>query len=150
MLISDSMPLLWLCYAALSLVVLVSGYLAIRWLPRLPRFLITGLVAGMLWMPAGFSLPTLEEGESHAGRAPAVVVASVAYLQQAGDRLGGALELLLLGAGLGAGAGVMLWAWLRQRKAQEGGLAQDNADKQASAKDDRPRSAGRRREPQVG
>ncbi len=41
MLISDSIPLLWLSYAALSLVVLVTGYLGLAFLPRLPRLVIT-------------------------------------------------------------------------------------------------------------
>ncbi|HET8790581.1 MAG TPA: hypothetical protein VFM75_05180 [Modicisalibacter sp.] len=114
MLISDSIPLLWLVYVALSLVVLVTGYLAIRWLPRLPRFVVTGVVAGMLWMPAGFTIPVLED-EVYAGLAPAIVVAAVAVLQGAWGDFGAALPLLLLGLGLGAGAGVLLWGWLRRR-----------------------------------
>lgn len=144
MLISDSMPLLWLCYVALSLVVLVAGYLAIRWLPRLPRFVITGLVAGMLWMPASFTLSPLEEGEAYTGRAPAVVVVGVAYLQQAGNSVSGAMALLLLGAGLGGGAGVLLWAGLRRRKEPE------SENKQDAGRDDRSAPAGQRREPLIG
>lgn len=117
MLISDSIPLLWLVYVALSLVVLVTGYLAIRWLPRLPRFVVTGMVAGMLWMPAGFTIPVLED-EIYEGLAPAVVVAAVAVLQSAWGDFSAALPLLLLGIGLGAGAGVLLWSRLRHRDQQ--------------------------------
>ncbi|WP_227369680.1 hypothetical protein [Halomonas sp. M20] len=115
MLISDSMPLLWLSYLALSLFVLVTGYLGIRWLPRLPRFAITGLVAGVLWMPAGFTLSRVEGQAAHEGLAPAVVVSGVAFLQNASKTFGSALVLLLLGAGLGIALGALLWGWLRQR-----------------------------------
>nr|WP_298412510.1 hypothetical protein [uncultured Halomonas sp.] len=116
MLISDSMPLLWLSYLALSLFVLVTGYLAIRWLPRLPRFAITGLVAGVLWMPAGFTLSRLEGQAPHEGLAPAVVVSGIAFLQNASKTFGRALVLLLLGAGLGIALGALLWGFLRQRR----------------------------------
>ena len=117
MLISDSIPLLWLVYVALSLLVLATGYLAIRWLPRLPRFVVTGMVAGMLWMPAGFTLPMLED-TVYEGLAPAVVVVGVAVLQGAWGDFSAALPLLLLGLGFGAGAGVLLWGWLRRRDGQ--------------------------------
>lgn len=144
MLISDSMPLLWLSYVALSLVVLVTGYLAIRWLPRLPRFVVTGLVAGMLWIPASFTLPMPENEAPYEGMAPAVVVASVAFLQSDAGAMAGALALTLLGAGLGAGVGVLLWAGLRRR----GG---DNNDNGAAGNGGRQAtSANTRREPMIG
>lgn len=144
MLISDSMPLLWLSYVALSLVVLVTGYLAIRWLPRLPRFVVTGMVAGMLWMPAGFTLPVLED-QVYEGLAPAVVVVGVAVLQFAWGDLAAALPLLLLGIGLGAGAGVLIWARLRRRGAR------DSRDDDAGGGGGGARpAADRRREPVIG
>ncbi|WP_431023753.1 hypothetical protein [Halomonas sp. H5] len=108
MLISDSMPLLWLVYVLLSLVVLVTGYLGIRFLPRLPRLVITAVVAGIIWMPARFSLPLLEE-ELHTGVAPAIMVAAVAFLQGEGGTLVGALMMLSVGVALGAVVGVLLW-----------------------------------------
>src|SRR5690554_1773680 len=97
MLISDSMPLLWLVYIVLSLVVLATGYMAIRFLPRLPRLVITGAVAGALWMPARFRLPLFEEGEFYTGFAPAVVVSGIAFLQRDGGTMSSALILLILG-----------------------------------------------------
>lgn len=142
MLISDSIPLLWLSYVALSLVVLVTGYLAIRWLPRLPRFVITGMVAGMLWMPAGFTIPVLED-EVYNGLAPAIVVAAVAVLQNAWGDFGAALPLLLLGLGLGVGAGVLLWGWLRRRNEP------DSHDDTSGGGGKTP-LADKRREPVIG
>ncbi|MGC3874275.1 hypothetical protein ACPF7Z_13515 [Halomonas sp. GXIMD04776] len=142
MLISDSMPLLWLSYLALSLVVLVTGYLSIRWLPRLPRFMITGLVAGVLWMPAEFTLSRLEGQAPYEGLAPAVVVSGIAFLQHASGAFGTALVLLLLGAGLGVALGALLWGWLRQRHPKAEREVETN---------ERSRSApGQRREPMVG
>lgn len=143
MLISDSIPLLWLSYVALSLVVLVTGYLAIRWLPRLPRFVVTGMVAGMLWMPAGFTLPVLEDSV-YSGLAPAVVVVGVAVLQQALGDLGAALPLLLLGIGVGAGAGVLLWVGLRRRDGRQG----DDTDAGGGGK--KAPATEQRREPVIG
>lgn len=142
MLISDSIPLLWLVYVALSLVVLVTGYLAIRWLPRLPRLAVTGMVAGMLWMPAGFTIPVLED-EVYQGLAPSVVVAAVAVLQGAWGDFSAALPLLLLGMGLGAGAGVLLWSWLRRRNEQ-------NFDDDNSGGGGKAPVADKRREPVIG
>ncbi|MCG7602146.1 hypothetical protein MHM84_20635 [Halomonas sp. McH1-25] len=137
MLISDSIPLLWLCYVALSLVVLGTGYLAIRWLPRLPKLVITGVVAGLVWMPAGFTLTRLEGGSTYDGLAPAVVVSSVAFLQHDGEAMRGALALLLLGAGIGAALSVMLWVWLRRRDAGANDGAEDGDAPVSTAQDRR-------------
>lgn len=145
MLISDSMPLLWLSYVALSLVVLVTGYLAIRWLPKLPRFVVTGLVAGLLWIPAGFTLSRLEGEADYEGMAPAIVVASVAFLQHDGEAMGSAVALLLLGAGIGVGLGVALWAWLRRRDTND----HDN-DNDAGDGGRHKNTAESRREPVIG
>ena len=145
MLISDSMPLLWLSYLALSLVVLATGYLAIRWLPRLPRFAITGLVAGVLWMPKGFTLAGLEGEAAYEGLAPAVVVSGIAFLQNDGEAFGSALTLLVLGAGLGVAAGVLLWSGLRRRD--------DRSQEDKGARHDHGRSTEsvrRRQEPMIG
>ena len=142
MLISDSIPLLWLIYVALSLVVLMTGYLAIRWLPRLPKFAITGVVAGLVWMPAGFTLTRLEDEATYEGLAPAIVVSSVAFLQSNGEAMRGALVLLLLGAGAGAVAGALLWAWLKRRDTNDNDDAGDGGKQATAAKD--------RREPAIG
>jgi hypothetical protein len=113
MLISDSMSLLWMTYAFLSLVVLVSGYLGLAFLPRLPRLVITWMVAGVMWIPSRFELPLLEEGETYTGLAPAVMVAAIAFLESNGPVLFSALLLVLVGALAGALLGVGLW-WRRR------------------------------------
>ncbi|MDZ7852380.1 MAG: hypothetical protein U5L98_06955 [Halomonas sp.] len=109
MLISDSISLLWLVYFVLSLVVLLTGYLGLAFLPRLPRLVFTWLVAGVMWMPAHFRLPLLEEGEFYSGFAPAVVVAAMAFLEgNAASYVPSAL-LVAVGAGLGFLVGLLLW-----------------------------------------
>lgn len=109
MLLSNSLPQLWLIYALLSLVVLVTGHLGIRFLPRLPRWIVTGVVSGIIWMPASYALPTLEQAEPHSGIAPAIVVAAVAMLQGKGGAMLGASLLLMVGAALGALLGFGIW-----------------------------------------
>lgn len=140
MLISDSMPLLWLSYFALSLVVLVAGYLAIRWLPRLPRFAITGLVAGLIWMPASFTLPRVEGQAAHEGMAPAVVISGITFLKHDSEAFGSVL--LLLGAGLGIALGALLWGWLRQRRS--------GVEKESAGQDHPQATPAPRRDPMVG
>lgn len=143
MLISDSMPLLWWSYVALSLVVLVTGYLAIRWLPRLPRFVVTGVVAGLIWMPCSFTLPLLDADAAYHGMAPAVVVAGIAFLQHDAAALGAAVPLLLLGLALGAALGVLGWWGLRRRASQ-------HANNDDDAGEDRDQAPVSRREPVIG
>ncbi|MFC3283420.1 hypothetical protein [Litchfieldella rifensis] len=146
MLISDSIPLLWLTYVLLSLVVLVTGYLGIRFLPFLPRLVITGMVAGSLWMPARFSLPLLEEGEFYTGLAPAVVVAGVSFLQHEGGAFASAMTFLLVGVAIGAATGVALWVLWRRRGDNDGnGAKKERAPRRA----DKP-ATGKRREPVIG
>ncbi|MHB0776414.1 hypothetical protein [Halomonas sp. WWR20] len=149
MLISDSLPLLWLSYVVLSLVVLVTGYLGIRFLPRLPRLVVTGLVAGMLWMPAPFSLPVMDTEQAYSGLAPAVVVTAVGVLQHDNGQIASALPLLLVGLGLGGGVGVLLWVWRRRR--DDGS---SSAPRQGPSGEAPPNSTGqdapRRREPVIG
>ena len=101
MLISDSIPLLWLCWFVLSVAVLVFGYFAISFLPRLPRWLVTGAVAGLLWMPAFFSVPGPQSELGYSGWAPSLVVTAVGFLQNNGGQIlfGGAL--MAIGAVLG-------------------------------------------------
>nr|WP_163502497.1 hypothetical protein [Halomonas socia] len=139
MLISDSIPLLWLIYALMSLMVLGTGYMAVRFLPRLPRLVIVGAVAGALWMPTRFRLPLIEEGEFYTGFAPAVVVAGITFLQRDGGTMATALILLVLGVGLGTLAGVALWLLGR------GGVEPEAQDAPA----ERP-SSSERREPVIG
>ncbi|MEQ5802581.1 hypothetical protein [Halomonas sp. H10-9-1] len=140
--ITESMSLLWLSYGVLSLVVLLTGYLGLAFLPRLLRLPVTWLVAGVMWMPARFRLPLLEEGDVYTGLAPAVVVATVAFLERNTEALMPALALTLLGAGLGAVFGLLLW-WLGRRRdgAQVRQEPEDDADDRRGAE---------RREPVIG
>ncbi|WP_110654972.1 hypothetical protein [Salinicola halimionae] len=115
MLFSDSLPQLWLSYGVLSLIVLVTGYLGVRLLPRLPRLMLLGAVAGSLWMVAPFSLPLLQPGETYSGMAPAIVVMAVGVVQHDGGQVGSAAPLLLLGAAIGAALGLVAWRLLRRR-----------------------------------
>ncbi|GGX82785.1 hypothetical protein GCM10007160_07810 [Litchfieldella qijiaojingensis] len=145
MLISDSIPLLWLIYVLLSLVVLATGYLGIRFLPLLPRLMVTGVVAGSLWMPAHFSLPLLEEGEFYTGLAPAVVVAGVAFLQHDGGAFAMAMTLLAIAMVIGAAAGGALW-WLWRHR----GESDESNEERAPRRSDKPATNGKRREPVIG
>ncbi|SDG11167.1 hypothetical protein SAMN05216571_104315 [Onishia taeanensis] len=122
MLLSNSLPQLWLIYGLLSLVVLVTGHLGIRFLPRLPRWVITGVVAGIIWMPASYSLTTLDQAEAHTGLAPAVVVTAVAVLQ--GKGVSFAALLLVVGAALGALLGFGVWRLLRRPLAPKASAAE--------------------------
>lgn len=140
--ITDSMTLLWLSYGFLSLVVLLSGYLGLGFLPRLPRLVITWLVAGVMWMPARFRLPLLEEGEFYHGFAPAVMVAAIAFLEGKGSALVPAALLTGLGALVGAGVGLMLW-WRGRRP-------DPPARKERGNGTSRPDDSGVRREPKIG
>lgn len=134
MLISDSMSLLWWSYAVLSLVVLLTGYLALGFLPRLPRLVITWAVAGLMWAPARFSLPLLEQGENYHGMAPAAVVAGLAFLEGDHSNLAEAMFVLVVMAAAGAAAGLLLWylgrgraAARRQAKAERDSTPSDSS-----------------------
>jgi len=116
MLFSDSLPQLWLSYGVLSLIVLVTGYLGVRFLPLLPRLILLGVVAGGLWMVAPFSVPLLQPGETYSGLAPAVVVMAVGVVQHDGGQVAGALPLLLVGAAIGAVLGLVAWRLLARRR----------------------------------
>ncbi|WP_445157149.1 hypothetical protein [Halomonas sp. E14] len=158
MLTTDSMSLLWLTYLGLSLVVLVTGYLGLAFLPRLVRLPLTWAVAGMLWVPTRFRLPLVEEGEFYTGFAPAVVVTAVAFLER---NLSGVLAsglLVAAGAGLGVALGLLQWWWLRSPDADEE-APRKGASAKGKGKNNNRRSEhdGRqarkpqvRREPRVG
>ncbi len=148
MLISDSISLLWLVYVVLSLVVLLTGYLGLAFLPRLPRLVITWLVAGVMWTPAHFRLPLLEEGEFYSGFAPAAVVAAVALLEGNGAALMPAALLVAVGAGLGVLVGLLLWWRGRHRDSLDDDDYVDMDDEAPAA----PRRGGRRerQEPMIG
>ncbi|WP_136247548.1 hypothetical protein [Halomonas borealis] len=144
MLLSDSMSLLWLTYAALSLVVLGTGYLGLAFLPRLPRLMITWAVAAIMWVPASFQLPlTAQEGVYH-GFAPAVVVAGLSFLSNDGGAMLPALMLVVVAAGLGALFGLLLWR--RGRRADVGQTQRRDAAEEGSQDGARKE----RREPVVG
>lgn len=148
MLISDSISLLWLVYVVLSLVVLLTGYLGLAFLPRLPRLVITWLVAGVMWTPAHFRLPLLEEGEFYTGFAPAVVVTAVAFLEGNGAALMPATVLVAVGAGLGVVVGLLLWWRGRHRHTLDDDDYVDMDDDVPAG----PRRGGRgeRQEPMIG
>ncbi|MBB3229434.1 hypothetical protein [Halomonas stenophila] len=149
MLISDSMSLLWLSYALLSLVVLGTGYLGLAFLPRLPRLMITWAVAGVMWVPASFRLPLMEEGEFYTGLAPAVVVAGLAFLEGDVGAMAPALLLVAVAAGLGTLVGLLLWRRGRHTVRPAGRDARrDDAD--ASAPRGRQGGGDERREPVIG
>ncbi|WP_205599105.1 hypothetical protein [Halomonas faecis] len=146
MLTSDSMTLLWLTYLGLSLVVLLTGYLGLAFLPRLLRLPITWAVAGVLWIPTRFRLPLLDEGEFYTGMAPAVVVASVAFLERNAEVLLSSGLLVGAGAGLGVALGLLQWwAWRRSEEAPAASQTRTRQDGSGAA------SAGQgRREPMIG
>lgn len=158
---SDSMSLLWLTYLGLSLVVLVAGYLAVAFLPRMLRLPITWAVAGILWMPTRFRLPLIEEGEFYTGMAPAVVVAAVAVLERNASVLMSSGLLVAAGALLGVAIGI-LQAWLlRAGGTREEGAQERNQEKQQGRKQDnnrrrnghgggQPHAPRKRQEPKVG
>lgn len=127
MLNTDSMGLLWMGYGVLSVLVLISGYLALGFLPRLPRLVISWAVAGMMWMPANYSLALLEQGESYHGMAPAVVVAGLAFLEGDQSMFTATLFLIAVATAAGAACGVLLWRLGRGRAERK------RARKQASA-----------------
>ncbi len=148
MLISDSMSLLWLVYIVLSLVVLLTGYLGLAFLPRLPRLVMTWLVAGVMWVPAHFRLPLLEEGEFYAGFAPAVMVAAVSFLEGNGAALMPSAGLVAVGAGLGCLVGLLLWWRGRHRDTLAEDVGADRHDEASAGF----RRGGRdeRQEPVIG
>ncbi|MCE8020125.1 hypothetical protein HOP51_08345 [Halomonas sp. MCCC 1A11036] len=163
MLTSDSMSLLWLTYLGLSLVVLVTGYLGLAFLPRMFRLPITWAVAGILWMPTRFRLPLVEEGEFYTGMAPAVVVAAVAFLERNASGLVSSGLLVAAGAMLGVAIGILQAWWFQgsatstttgQRKPQ-GKQNQDNQKQNDNSRRQRhgsrqPPSPSKRREPKIG
>ncbi|MBS9403920.1 hypothetical protein KG088_09790 [Halomonas sp. TRM85114] len=142
MLISDSMALLWLTYIALSLVVLGSGYLGLAFLPRLPRLIITWMVAGVMWIPSRFRLPLLDEGEFYSGFAPAVMVAGIALLEGNSGSMVPAAILAVIGALAGCAVGVAIWWWGRRTT--------DMSDTQAQDWPASPPADRKRREPMLG
>ncbi|RKQ96394.1 hypothetical protein C7446_2995 [Kushneria sinocarnis] len=163
MLISDSLPLLWLCYIVLALIVLITGYLAFSFLPRLPRWVLVGLVAGALLMPAHFTIPGPKEQLGYSGWAPALVVTVVGVLQGKAGQIAGAGLWMLTGMIVVGG----LFGWLSFRRRHDGsgddstgggsaprgehGRSSRTAGRQRSADDTRQAPAGAgRREPSLG
>ncbi|OJA04966.1 hypothetical protein [Halomonas sp. QHL1] len=141
MLFANSTPLLWLSYYGLSLLVVVAVYFALTFLPRLPRLVLTWMVAGAIWAPATFRLPLIEEGEFYTGWAPSAMVAAVGFLENNGAALRGGLMWLVLGMALGALIGVALWWWRRPGDDEYVVQEEESADESESP---------RRREPVIG
>lgn len=143
MLLSDSMSLLWLTYAVLSLVVLGTGYLGLAFLPRLPRLVITWVVAGVMWVPASFQLPLTTQDGVYNGFAPAVVVAGLAFLSHDSGAMLPALMLVAVAGGLGALVGLLLWRRGRRSAARQ-------APERESEDTGRQDGGEARREPVIG
>ena len=141
MLFANSTPLLWLSYYGLSLLVIIAVYFAFTFLPRLPRLVLTWMVAGAIWAPATFRLPLIEEGEFYTGWAPSAMVAAVGFLENNGAALRGGLMWLVLGVTLGALIGVALWWWRRPGDDEYVFQEEERADESESP---------RRREPVIG
>ena len=148
MLMSDSMPLLWLVYGVLSLVVLLTGYLGLGFLPRLPRLVITWAVAGVMWTPSHFRLPLLDEGDFYSGFAPAVMVAAVAFLENNRETFLPAALLVVVGAGVGALLGLLLWWRGRHRDTPVHDDVVDRDDRAPGASG--RRDSGERQDPVLG
>lgn len=119
MLFADSMSLLWLSYYGLSLLVVLAIYFALAWLPRLPRLVITWGMGGVMWMPANYRLPLVEEGEFYTGWAPSAMVAAVAFFEHSASGLRNGLLWAILGIALGACVGIALWWWRRPMPVEE-------------------------------
>ncbi|BBI51944.1 hypothetical protein HORIV_43650 [Vreelandella olivaria] len=141
MLFANSTPLLWLSYYGLSLLVIVAVYFAFTFLPRLPRLVLTWMVAGAIWAPATFRLPLIEEGEFYTGWAPSAMVAAVGLFEHNGAALRGGLMWLVLGMTLGALIGIALW-WWRRPGSDEYVVQEDESSDESESP--------RRREPVIG
>ncbi|WP_346797655.1 hypothetical protein R5M92_02705 [Halomonas sp. Bachu 37] len=135
--------MLWVIYLGVSLLVLLAVYLGLAFLPRLPRLLLTWIVAGAMWAPASFRLPLIEEGEFYTGLAPAAMVSAVAFLEHSGAALRSGLIWLLLDMTLGALVGVALWWWRRPPSAERGSDAHTASPRE-------PDETVQRREPVIG
>ncbi|MBY5941883.1 hypothetical protein KUW00_13450 [Halomonas sp. DP5N14-9] len=150
MLISDSMSTLWLIYGALSLVVLLAGYLGLAFLPRLPRLVLTWAVAGVMWMPSMFELPLIEEGEVYSGQAPAIMVAAVAFMDGNNGVLVPAATRVIVGAAIGALFGLALWWSGRRRRLRKAEAAAAARDQDAEAHGASREEGRERQEPVLG
>lgn len=113
MLLSNSLPVLWLYYALLSLIVLVAGYFAIGFLPRLLRWTITGLVAGIIWTPWVFNIAATHDSPAYTGLAPAIINVAMDVLAHRG---GISFIVLLIGGLIGAVLGATLAVRTRKSK----------------------------------
>ncbi|EWH00126.1 hypothetical protein [Halomonas sp. BC04] len=149
MLTTDSMSLLWLTYLGLSLVILVTGYLGLAFLPRVLRLPLTWAVAGILWVPTRFRLPLVEEGEFYTGMAPAVVVAAVAFLERNGSVLMSSALLVAAGAGLGIALGLLQWRMLLPA-GDYTHIDDDNSNGRDGRDGGKSREPRERREPMIG
>ncbi|RCV87819.1 hypothetical protein [Billgrantia montanilacus] len=149
MLTTDSMSLLWLTYLGLSLVILVTGYLGLAFLPRLLRLPLTWAVAGILWVPTRFRLPLVEEDEFYTGMAPAVVVATVAFLERNATAMMSSALLVVAGAGLGIAVGLLQW-WMLRPTDDEMHIDDDDNNGRDGRDGGQSREPRERREPMIG
>ena len=138
MLVFDSLPILWMQYLAVSLIVLVTGWFGTRWLPKALQGTLVGMVAGLCWMPWGFYETATATDDSFGGVAPAIIIAAVDVLRH---RMGSALLVTVLAAGIGAAVGWLFGSWYASRSMLK--------RRHASSSGERPTSSSRyeRREP---
>ncbi|WP_158772774.1 hypothetical protein [Cobetia sp. L2A1] len=123
MMISDSLPQMWLIYFGLAVVVVFSGYMAVRILPRFMRWLVVGGVTGMIAVPAGFHVTATVPADSYSGMAPAIVAFAVSLIQKDGSGAASSFAMLVLGTGVGVAAGLGIW-WLGRGREQRRRAAQ--------------------------
>ncbi|MDH2292592.1 hypothetical protein QD172_15205 [Cobetia sp. 10Alg 146] len=135
MLISDSLPQMWLIYLGLAAVVLVTGYLAVRALPRFIRWIVVGAVAGMIAVPTGFHVTASVPEDSYGGTAPAIVAFAVSLIQKDGSGMASAFAMLVLGIGAGVAAGLGIW-WLGRGREQRRREMARSRQRRASSADE--------------
>lgn len=141
MFITNSLPELWLYYAILSLVVLGAGYFAVSFLPRTPRWMLVGLVAGAIWMPWFFTSPATTDVSSYSGIAPAIIIAALGVL---GKQLSTAIIGVIIGALVGA------WVALKLvKRFKPASTGKKGGQGKASNKGNQGNGKGKRSEPSV-
>ena len=127
MMISDSLPQMWLIYFGLAAVVLFTGYMAVRILPRFLRWILVGGIAGMIAVPTSFHVTASVAEDAYTGLAPAIVAFAVSVVQKDGGGMASAFGMLVLGIGAGVVLGLVIW-WLGRGREQRRRAAQQRRE----------------------
>ena len=135
MMISDSLPQMWLIYFGLAAVVLFTGYMAVRILPRFLRWILVGGIAGMIAMPTSFHVPASVAEDAYTGLAPAIVAFAVSVVQKDGGGMASAFGMLVLGIGAGVVLGLVIW-WLGRGREQRRRAAQQRREPHGHEQED--------------